>query len=140
MSHTGAELSGCQTLGAEISRTGAEVSWCRIVTVLKCLAFHILSLVCMFESRTRGAFLLGESGTCFTSVFQKTKSWFVALKNGMFQNYVSGNHSEFYLTCRKISYGLWKKLQYMYNMCIFCFIRKCRDILHRQVELKNWVI
>ena len=39
----------------------------------------------------RGAFLLGESGTCFTSLFQKTKSWFVALKNGMFQNYVSGN-------------------------------------------------
>ena len=25
-------------------------------------------------------------------------------------------------------------------ICIFCFIRKCRDILHRQVELKNWVI
>jgi hypothetical protein len=40
---------------------------------------------------SRGAFLLGESGTCFTSLFQKAKSRFVALKNGMFQNYVSGN-------------------------------------------------
>jgi hypothetical protein len=40
---------------------------------------------------SRGAFLLGESGTCFTSLFQKTKSSVVGLKNGMFQNYVSGN-------------------------------------------------
>ena len=45
---------------------------------------HLNSLT-QQTSYDSGNHLLGESGTCFTSLFQKTKSWFVALENGMFQ-------------------------------------------------------
>ena len=59
-----------------------------------------------------GTFLLGESGTCFTSLFQKTKSCIVALKNGMFQNYVKT------LIKHKIQHDLYFTVILFSNYCL----------------------
>jgi hypothetical protein len=53
-------------LGAEMSHTGAEVSWCRIVPVPKCLAFDKIDLAGLGETNNR---LLSDSWITYNGDF-----------------------------------------------------------------------